>query len=239
MFKQLFHLSILALAILVSACNSETINLDNLFSGEAETISVSELPTEVTDAVTRALPGQSILAAYKITASDGTILYSVETDSTEMSCNGSGRQVSAIDPANLPQGAIDYLAANFSSSVILRAGEVTRRDGSVVYVVSLSSGEFLAFDENGELVADRQKGRGRHHGPQAHGSFTEIQVSDLPQTIADYLTTNNPSDTVEKAFTVTKRDGTMVYGVVLGERNVLFFDADGNLLENFRPGWHR
>ncbi|MDX2248390.1 MAG: PepSY-like domain-containing protein [Bacteroidia bacterium] len=239
MIKQLFHLSLLALAVLISACNSETLSIDDLFSGEAETIEVSALPSEVVAAVTQALPGQNIISASKITASDGTVMYSVETDSTEMTCNGNGRQISAIDPADLPQGAIDYLAANYSASVILRAGELARRDSSVIYVVSLSSGEILAFDEDGNLVAERERGRGRHHGHSPHASFTEIEVADLPQTIADYLTTNNPSDTVEKAFTVTKRDGTTVYGVVLDGHEVLFFDADGNLLENFRPGWHR
>ncbi|MEZ4828583.1 MAG: PepSY-like domain-containing protein [Bacteroidia bacterium] len=223
MFKQLFHLSLLALAVVVTACNNETVSIDDLFSGEATSIEVSQLPASVVTAVTTALPGQNIVAATQITASDGTVIYSVETDSTEMTCHGNGHQITAIDPADLPQGAVDYLAANYSESVILRAGEVTRRDGSTIYVVSLSTGEILAFDTDGNLVADRMRGRGRHHhGNNPHASFTEIQVSDLPQTITDYLSTNNPNDTVEKAFTVTKRDGTTVYGVVLGERNVLF-----------------
>lgn len=233
---------VLVLALALTSCSDDSGILGDLFSGETESVSVSDLPQAVVDAVGQALPGQEIISATMITSSDGTVLYSVETEEgEEMTCQRNGMTMTEIDAADLPQTIIDYLAAEYPESVILRAGLAENAEGESRYIVKLSSGQILAFDESGELVATRMRGEGRRgkHRHGDHGSFESIELTDLPQTIQDYLSTNHASDTIHKTFSLETREGDTVYGVKLDGHQVLFFDESGNLLEDFQPGWHR
>ena len=91
----------------------------------------------------------------------------------------------------------------------------------------------MAFDADGNLQAEKIRGRKKRH--RRHG--TPVDPDSLSADIQTYISTNNPNDTILKAFSITARDGSIVYGVVLGRRNVLFFDENGTLLEDFKPSW--
>ena len=236
MKNQLWKISLFGMIVLgIVACTpTENILDENLFTGEAESVSASELPATAADFLSANFPNLGIESVDKITTSEGEILFSaILEDGTEYTFEARGGRCDTISIDSLPQAVHDYLDTNFPEEAILRASQMETKDGEARFVVKLTSGEILAFDENGNLQATKMRGRKKRH--KRHG--TPVEPDSLSSAIQTYMTTNHPNETILKAFSITTSDGTIVYGVVLGRRNVLFFDENGNLLEDFRPKW--
>ena len=235
---QLWRLSLIAIIALVAACSQVDNVLDSdLFSGEVESASIDDLPSNALAFLTATYPGQSIVEVNKITTSEGETLFSaIMEDGTEYTFESRGDTCHHVAVDSLPQAILDYLDANYPNESVLRASQMENRDGETRYIVKLTSGEILAFDASGNLVAEEIR-RGRHgrHGHHRHG--TPVDIDSLSSDILNYVATNYPSETIQKAFSLTTKDGTVVFGVVLGRHNVLFFDENGVLLEDFRPSW--
>ena len=235
MKNHLWRIALLGIIVALSACTKvDDVLIENLFTGEAEVAAVNDLPADAAAYLSTNFAALAITEVNKITTSEGETMFSVILeDGTEHTFEGRGGRCDSIAIADLPQAILDYVDANFSEEAILRASQMENKDGETRFVVKLTSGEILAFDENGNLQATKMRGRKKRH--KRHG--TSIDPDSLSSAIQTYMTTNHPNDTILKAFSITTSDGTIVYGVVLGRRNVLFFDENGNLLEDFRPKW--
>ncbi len=85
----------------------------------------------------------------------------------------------------------------------------------------MDDGTRLIFDADGNFVSEGGKGDGNHGG----GKGTEIDPSELPATVTDYITANYPEATIERA-----RQGENGFGVKLDSGVILIFDAEGNFV---------
>ncbi len=124
-----------------------------------------------------------------------------------------------IDPADLPQAILDYIAANYPDATITEAEQETE-DGNIVYEVNLNSGEELIFAPDGTLLA---VGSNDGNEGDTDNDGTQISLGDLPQAIIEYIATNYPDAVI--IFAELEFDGT--YEVYLGNGIELHFDANG------------
>lgn len=143
--------------------------------------------------------------------------------------------------SDLPQAALDYVAANYADLTITAA--VVKPSGK--FGVELSDGTVLLFDADGNFVEECTghvdvDGHGDGHGGN-HGGPTRSclrgdtsSVDSLPQAALDYLAANNAADTV--AVVIAKPNGWFAVGLTNG--SVLIFDADGAYVRDCedRPG---
>ncbi len=116
---------------------------------------------------------------------------------------------------DLPTAITDYIAANYPDATAERA-----RLGERGYLVGLDTGVSLLFDTEGNFEGERTCGGG--DGERGRS----IAIEDLPTTITDYVATNHPDTTIERAKYYP--DG---YKVKLEDGTKLAFDTEGNLLE--------
>lgn len=77
----------------------------------------------------------------------------------------------------LPQAAKDYVTTNSSQDSVRRIVKVTAADGTVKYIVALTNGTILIFDESGVLLETKTK-VDRH---------VEVLFTDLPQAVQDSI----------------------------------------------------
>lgn len=234
--KSTFWSFILLCSILfIVACDeTESILPTEASTGSVESIEISSLPASIQSTV----DASEIVEATKVTASDGSVIYGISlSDGTELSFTERGEHCDTVSIASLPADIEAYVTTNFPDEVITKAVSRTNDDNELVYIIRISSGEILAFDEAGEFLYEKVRGNRGHGHRNRHADL--IEVSDLPQTTQDYLSTNHSSEIVEKAFSITKRDGTVIYGVKLATGEALFFDESGTYLSDFTPGWGR
>ena len=87
-----------------------------------------------------------------------------------------------------------------------------------------------------ELPTANKPGDTMHHPCKLkHPGIIEgekVEFTSLPQTIQDYITTNNGgSANVELALKITLKDNKVIYVVRLLDKKHIHFDANGNKLE--------
>ena len=123
-----------------------------------------------------------------------------------------GFDLKTIDPSTLPQTILDYITENYASETITSAEEDTQG-----YEVTLSNGIQLEFDLLGVFI--EVSGEDETNGE-------DINPSDLPMSIQDYITTNYPSETITEAELYTDK-----YEVSLSNGVQLEFDLAGNFIE--------
>ncbi len=117
----------------------------------------------------------------------------------------------------------DYITANYPEAEIRKAKLKTAEDGADLIVVGLSDHVILVFDGDGNFI--EEKTFVGHCG----GRGTPVAFEELSQVILDYISTNYETAEFRKAF--EKEEGTIVVGLYVdGEKIVLGFDADGNLI---------
>jgi len=121
-----------------------------------------------------------------------------------------------IDPADLPQTIIDYLAENYPGVDI----DEVEYDDDGYYEVELDNGVELYFDEDGNLIGMDDDDE------EDEGDEEEIDPADLPQTIIDYLAENYPGVDIDEV----EYDDDGYYEVELDNGVELYFDEDGNLI---------
>ncbi len=189
-----------------------------------EEIDPSELPATVTDYITANYPDSSIEGArqsdkgYGVKLDSGVVVI-FDADGNFLKertgkPNGGGHGTE-IDPSELPTTITDYITANYPDANIEGA-----RQSDKGYGVKLDSGVVVIFDADGNFVKERTgKPNGGGHG-------TEIDPSELPTTVTDYITANYPDASIEGA-----RQSDKGYGVKLDSGVVVIFDADGNFLK--------
>jgi hypothetical protein len=141
-----------------------------------------------------------------------------------------GGRGDSIGYAQLPAAAQAYLTANADITKITRIVKITLPDGTVRYGVRFSDRTHLHFDATGAVVVDEPRGN----------AFVEITVAQLPASIQTYLTTNGHTTDISHVVKVTKKDGTVIYGVRLSNNTIITFDAAGTVIPNptHRRGHH-
>ena len=133
-----------------------------------------------------------------------------------------GGRGDSIGFGDLPATAQAYLNANVDVTLIKRIVKITLADGTVRYGVRLTDRTHYHFDATGTLIVDEPRGN----------RFVEITLAELPQVIQDYLTTNGHTANIDHIVKVTKKDGTIIYGVRLANNTMITFDATGAVIPN-------
>ncbi len=150
------------------------------------------------------------------------------SDGTELIFNSEGRFLGVdndenefddeeIDPANLPQNILDFISKYFPGVGI----EEAERENNGNFEVELENDVELIFDGNGNFLGIAQDENEDDQGEDEE----DINPSQLPQSILDYIAANYPENTIIDV----ERDNEG-YEVTLNNGVELEFDLDGNLL---------
>lgn len=119
---------------------------------------------------------------------------------------------------DLPQNVSEFVQKEFSDKEIKEAWLTDEGE----YIVVLGHHLYLIFDNEGNFIEVYKE---REH----RGDRDPIDVSQLPQSVLDYLAANHADIGIKKAF--VNEDGE--YIIKLKNRMVVVFDADGNFIEEF------
>tara|TARA_R100001369_G_scaffold92902_1_gene141216 strand:- start:34523 stop:35260 length:738 start_codon:yes stop_codon:yes gene_type:complete len=117
--------------------------------------------------------------------------------------------------STLSQKILNYITANYPNLTIVEAEE--EDNGNIE--ITLSDGTELVFDSAGNFLGednDQDDDFGDHN----------VNISDLPKSITDFITANYPGISIEEAE--IENNGN--YEIELENDVELIFDADGNFL---------
>lgn len=124
-----------------------------------------------------------------------------------------------VDVATLPQAILDYLANNHSDATIEEAFKDTEE---AEYIILLDTDIVVLFDLDGNFIEE--------FDADYEDYCDEIDVEDLPQAIADYVSNNYTGEEIEGAWF---DDETNEYYIELSNDLVLVFDAEGAFLREY------
>lgn len=124
-----------------------------------------------------------------------------------------------VDVATLPQPILDYLASNHADATIEEAF-IDSEEGE--YIIILDSDIIVIFDLDGNFIEEFEA--------DFEDYCDEVDVADLPQAIADYVSSNYTGVEIEEAWF---DDEANEYYVELSNEIVLVFDADGVFLREY------
>ncbi len=194
------------------------------FSADAH-VRTSTLPQNILDYITENYPGLTIVKAekednenFEIKLSDGTELIfnsqgeflGIDNDENEFGDED-------IDPANLPQNILDFISNKYPGVTI--EGAELENNGN--YEVELENDVELIFDGDGNFLGQAQDENEDDQGEDEE----DIDPSELPQIILDYIAENYPDNTIIEAE--MEEEG---YEVTLNNGVELKFDEQGNFL---------
>ncbi len=128
-----------------------------------------------------------------------------------------------VDITTLPQIILDYIATNYTDASIEEAA-VNTETGD--YVVFLNDGTVVEFDKDGQFVE-------AYDEEDEYGDCTEVEVTDLPEAILTYISSNYADRTIDEAYF---NEDEQIYYVILDNDTVVVFDKDGNFLEEETDG---
>lgn len=140
-------------------------------------------------------------------------------DGTQISMSENRQNQLKVNDAEWPTNIRSYIASELSGYLVESIISYDISTGEKQYLVTLDNQGQLLFDQNENFVC-------------AQGDFTTqeddeyIKVSDLPQAILDYVATNYPNATIEKA---EFEDGE--YEIELSTDIELCFDSNGVFLK--------
>lgn len=123
--------------------------------------------------------------------------------------------------SDFPQEVTDYLTANYDGVNIEESWQTD--EGQIV--ILLENDVVLIFSPGGELLIALDLG---DFLDDEEEDWVDIEISDLPQIILDYVATNYPDAAIEEAGK-DPENGDFI--VLLDNDLVLIFDKDGNFLE--------
>jgi hypothetical protein len=134
-----------------------------------------------------------------------------------------GHSGDSITVNQLPTAAKDYLTTNKLLDSVKRVFKVTLNDSAktVRYIVHLKNHKHLFFDASGNLVTQTT---------HSH-AFVSVAFTDLPAAAKTYLAANTDVTKITHIIKITKKDGTVQYGVRTSENKHFLFDAAGALIK--------
>ena len=131
-------------------------------------------------------------------------------------CGGNPQNKITIE--ELPSAITDYITENYPDVEIKRAKQLEDK-----YIVGLANHTLLIFDADGNFIEEGSCFK--HH---CRGKGTPIAIEELSATITDYITENYPDAEIKKA---RQKGNKIIVGLLVnGERVILGFDNDGNLI---------
>ena len=209
----------------------------NLVARADNSINVATLPQTILDYIAANYPNETIVASeiedngnYEVNLSNnvelifdanGTFL-GIDDDSNDNYGD------SYINPADLPQVILDYVATNYPNNFIDEA----ELENNGNYEVELNDDTVLIFDADGNFLGigadedDMDNDDGDDDGDGDNDDDQVINPATLPQIVLDYISTNYPNDTIMQA----KIESDGEYEVTLSSGIELHFDANGNFL---------
>jgi len=188
-------------------------------------VETSSLLQNILSYISENYPGLTIIEAeiednsnFEIELSDGTELIfnsggeflGVDNDENEFDDE-------EIDPANLAQNILDFISTYFPGVEI----EEAERENNGNYEVELKNDIELIFDGNGNFLGIAQDENEDDQGEDEE----DINPSQLPQNILNYIAENYPENSIIEA----ERDNKG-YEVTLNNGVEMEFDLEGNLL---------
>lgn len=215
--------------VLVSGAN--TVLGDSTMTSDWQEVESSALPQSILDYVTENHPDEEIKESWLtdegeylvVLNRDLILIFDADGNFVEEYDHKEHRgDRDPIDISELPQSVLDYITANYPDAEIKKA--YVNDEGE--YIVKLDNRMVLVFDSAGNFLEEFEKER-RRRGKRFWEKWDEIEVSELPQAVLDYIAANYPDD--EIIITGINEDGE--YGVILSSKVALLFDADGNFLE--------
>lgn len=228
--KKLKFLSMaFALLLSLSSCSgdddTEVVDLNLTAQRSDDHISTASLPQAILTYIRTNYPNNMIIKA-EIEDNNN---FEVELDNeTELVFDQQGNFLGIDDdnddifgdeeiaPGDLPAKIRDFVATYFSGASI----EEAEKENNGNYEIELSNDVELIFDADGNFL-------GRADDEDDHDSDDDINVSDLPQAIRDYIATNYPNNSIIEA----EREDDNGFEVTLDNGIELKFDSDGNFLE--------
>lgn len=197
------------------------------FSADAH-VRTSTLPQSILDYISGNYPDLTI---HKAEVEDNGNYEVTLSDDTELIFNAQGSFLGVdddneddfgdehIQPSDLPQNILDFITANYPDSSI----EEAELENNGNYEVKLENGVELIFDGDGNFL-----GRARDENEDDQGEDHEdINPSDLPQLILDYITENYPDNSIIEAE--MDEEG---YEITLNNGVELKFDQQGNFISS-------
>lgn len=130
----------------------------------------------------------------------------------------------SVSSGNYPAAIDSYVAANYSGSTILEVYQEDYSNGTTTYEVELDNGMELYFDASGSYIG-------------MDDSSSNVAISNLPQSIIDYVNNNYSGETIVKAE-MDSEDGQDVYEVYLSNGMELYFDMNGNFIKKDNDSSH-
>ncbi len=142
-----------------------------------------------------------------------------------------------VQPAELPVEITNYIELNQFDTYIEEAALAPEAG----YELTMGTGENLYFNLEGDVLEFRGPGDGNFgpngpHGPcfiRGRGFGRPVPVADLPAVVVDYISTNYPDNTIERA---KARNGFLF--VKLNGPVVLLFNSAGLFVEELSPIRH-
>ncbi|MCU0347828.1 MAG: PepSY-like domain-containing protein [Saprospiraceae bacterium] len=157
----------------------------------------------------------SIMALAFACQKDNAITATADTELISAIANASNKQ--AVTVAELPTDVQAYVALSFTPVEIEAAWRVQGKG----YEVELEDGQDLYFRENGDCM-----GTGRDGGTFRCMRGDTVDVSELPQAAADYVTANYAGLSIQTVVFKTHHNHSG-YAVELSDGTILLFDEAG------------
>lgn len=213
--------------------------------GDRDPIALTDIPQEILDFANANYPDEELIKAfvndkgeYILKFEDCLVLvFDAEgnfIEEVERKERGE-REREEVDEEDLPEAVLDYLEENYPDEEI---EEIHFNDRRQVYVVELENDIILIFDAEGNFLERREDDEdGNRHGDRDHDDEhgNEIDPSELPQAILDYLSQNYPNEAIEEAYYNEERE---VYKVELANDTYVFFDVEGNFIKAVEEDEH-
>ena len=238
---------IIAISIITAgivSCSKDNVNSlpadptnTNLVARADNSINVATLPQTVLDYITTNYSNQTILTSEIESNGNYEVVLS---NSVELIFDANGNFLGIdddsndnygdtyINPADLPQAILDYIANNYPNNTIDEA----ELENNGNYEVELDDDTELIFDADGNFLGvgvdedDMDNDNGDDDGDGDDDDDQVIDPSTLPQIVLDYISTNYPNETIIQA----KIESDGEYEVTLNTGLELHFDINGNFV---------
>lgn len=198
------------------------------FSADAH-VRTSTLPQNILDYISENYPGLTVIKAeveenqnYEITLSDETeLIFNAQGEFLGVDDDSEGNDFGDehLQVSDLPQKILDFVSNNYPDRNIEKA----ELENNGNYEVKLENGVELIFDGDGNFLGQAEDENGDDQGEDREN----INVSDLPQAIQDYIAENYPDNTIIEAE--MDEEG---YEVTLNNGVELKFDQEGNFVSS-------
>lgn len=220
---------VLFMLLLLQSCseNEDPVETDLnavAFSADAH-VRTSTLPQSILDYITENYPGLTIVEAekednenYEIKLSDGTeVIFDSQGEFLGIDDDENEFGDEDIDPSDLPQNILDFISNNYPGINI----EEAELENNGNYEVELENDVELIFDGDGNFLGQAQDENDDDQGEDEE----DIDPSELPQIILDYIAENYPDNSIIEAE--MEDEG---YEVTLNNGVELKFDEQGNFV---------